>query len=378
MIASTSCAAATGNYFAPTAAVVCGKGVECATITEARIGQFLTQVVQNPTTARQFQGPQGAVNRRDAKRLVLNGLIKETIARQHAAKLGITVGEAEISREVRALQRRFPNEEAFRDALRAQNFSPSDLRIYLSNQMLYREIAAHLTKDQQPSQEQLRQFYEQNRIGSYDTQVRIAHILVCAGSDRSTGLCEPTENDRTLAAEIVNRARSGTDFAALAKQFSKDPRTSDKGGDLGYLNPEVGNLPVEFENAAFGLAEVGQISEPVTTPLGIHVIKLLAKGKSFEEARPEILRTFREEAGQKAYSGWLGRNVAAARVKVNPKFGRYDRVTQTVVPLEIQVPPTSRSRQGDAAGQVPRPTQEPEQPPPAQQEPPPPAPLPAP
>lgn len=346
MVASTACASAGGNYFAPTAAVVCGRQVDCIKISEARIGEFLTQVVQNPATATQFRGPQGDVNRRDAKRMVLNGLIREAVARQHAAALGIKITEKDVSRQVASIRRRFATEADFLGALRSQNFSPADLRIYLSNQLLYKEIAAHLTKGQQPSEADLKNTYEQNKVGSYDTQVRVAHILICDSPNPSTRLCEPTGDDQALATELANRARSGHDFAALAKQFSKDPTNADSGGDLGYITP--GQLAGEFETAAFALSEVGQVSDPVKTPFGFHVIKLLAKGKSYEQARPEILRTLRDEIEKKAYNAWIERNVAAAKVKVNPKFGRFDRVTQTVVPLQIQIPPASRAGQRPA------------------------------
>lgn len=359
LLAATACAEASGNYFAPTAAVVCGSDIECTKIPEARIGDYLTGVVRNPATGVQFRGPQGPANLREAKRFVLNNLIRETVVRQHAAKIGITVTPREVTQRFNTIRSQFPNEEAFLSNLRRENLSPADLRIYLGNQLLFQQVADRLAQDQKPTEEELRSAYEQNKVGSFDKQVRVAHILICNTQDRSTGMCQTTENDRALATEIANKARSGEDFAALAKQSSKDPSNADKGGDLGYIVP--GELVGEFESSAFALTEPGQISDPVVTPFGVHVIKLLSRGMSFEDARERIAQTMMEERKKAAYDEWMQSKVAEAKVKVNPKFGRYDPATRTVVPLKVQIPP-SPNRGNAGASRAPQVPQDPQAP----------------
>ena len=89
-----------------------------------------------------------------------------------------------------------------------------------------------------------------------EQEVRARHILV------------PTEDE---AKAILAEIKKGTDFAELAKQKSKDPGAAAEGGDLGYFTKE--QMVPEFAEAAFKL-DKGQVSEPVKTQFGWHIIKV--------------------------------------------------------------------------------------------------------
>jgi len=90
------------------------------------------------------------------------------------------------------------------------------------------------------------------------TQVRAAHILV---------------DTKSQANAVKYRVEGGEDFAKVAKQFSKCP-SGQRGGDLGYFGR--GQMVQEFETAAFDLPK-GQVSEPVQTDFGWHIIKVIDK-----------------------------------------------------------------------------------------------------
>ncbi|NPB09248.1 MAG: peptidylprolyl isomerase, partial [Thermodesulfobacteria bacterium] len=102
------------------------------------------------------------------------------------------------------------------------------------------------------------------------------------------------------AKKIREMALKGEDFAELAKKYSDDPGTKDKGGDLGFFTR--GQMVKEFEEAAFSL-KPGEISQPVRTAFGYHIIKVEkkrpARQKSFEEVKDqikeELLRQRQEE-----------------------------------------------------------------------------------
>ena len=93
-----------------------------------------------------------------------------------------------------------------------------------------------------------------------------------------------TKQARTKAEDVLKRARAGEDFSQLAKEFSADPGSKDKGGDLGWFGP--GQMDPTFEKAAFAL-QPGQISDIVETQFGYHIIKLDEKKTETKDGKPE-------------------------------------------------------------------------------------------
>jgi parvulin-like peptidyl-prolyl isomerase len=132
-------------------------------------------------------------------------------------------------------------------------------------------------------------------------QVRARHILIRVQGSQAA--VRPGQKDLTeaealaKAQDLRKRIQAGEDFAQLARQESDDAGSGANGGDLGSFRH--GQMVPSFEQAAFAL-QPGELSEPVKSPFGYHVIKVEAKeSKSFEEVRPELERRMRPEQAQK-------------------------------------------------------------------------------
>ncbi|SFC27210.1 foldase protein PrsA [Bacillus sp. 491mf] len=106
----------------------------------------------------------------------------------------------------------------------------------------------------------------------YKPKLKASHILV---------------KDEKTAKEIKEKLNNGEDFAALAKQYSEDPGSKEKGGELPEFGP--GQMDPKFEEAAYKL-ETGQVSDPVKSSFGYHIIKLTEKKelKPFDQEKENI------------------------------------------------------------------------------------------
>jgi peptidyl-prolyl cis-trans isomerase SurA len=103
---------------------------------------------------------------------------------------------------------------------------------------------------------------------------------------------------------MVTRLKAGEEFAELAKKHSADGSAA-KGGDLGWLLP--GDTVPEFERAMSRL-EAKEVSDPVRSPFGIHVIQVLEKRTDvppIERQRAQIRQALRERKAEEAYDSWL-------------------------------------------------------------------------
>ncbi|MBN1906552.1 MAG: SurA N-terminal domain-containing protein [Deltaproteobacteria bacterium] len=135
-------------------------------------------------------------------------------------------------------------------------------------------------------EEDLSAYYEDNLdMFTQEKQVKASHILFKTAPEATD---EEVKKIEEKAASVLERAKKGEDFAALATEFSEDT-TKSKGGDLGYFTQ--GRMVKEFEDAAFAL-EPGQISELVKTDYGYHIIKVEDKKersvKTYEEAKAQV------------------------------------------------------------------------------------------
>ena len=136
------------------------------------------------------------------------------------------------------------------------------------------QLAESYLTDKGVSEELVKEAYERMK---YD--VHASHILILSRPD---DMPEDTLKAFKKALELMNRAKAGEDFAKLAKENSEDPSAKQNGGDLGFFSAL--RMVYPFESAAYN-TPVNEISKPVRTKFGYHVIKVHAKRPSVGEVK---------------------------------------------------------------------------------------------
>lgn len=126
-------------------------------------------------------------------------------------------------------------------------------------------------------------------VRPYSGELRVAQILVTASPSREAEALQKVE-------EITSKIKSGADFSELVKQYSEDKFSINNGGELPPF--KVGKMDPAFETAAFGLKKPGDISEPVRTEFGFHIIKLLGRDelKPLDSIKDQLARRVEQDA----------------------------------------------------------------------------------
>lgn len=142
----------------------------------------------------------------------------------------------------------------------------------------------------------IRNFYASNAERFQSKKVHVAHVLI-----RTNPKMSEQERDALLtkAQEVYSKAVSSEDFSQLSEQYSDDTMSAKKGGDLGWISE--GSIDTAFAKAAFSMKK-DEISQPVATPFGFHIIKVLEEAKvtkkPYESVKGDIRFELRQQAKQ--------------------------------------------------------------------------------
>ncbi len=174
------------------------------------------------------------------------------------------VSQKEIDKKINEVKGQFPTDAAFKSALQQNNLTEKSFKQNVEQQLL---LTKATTDGVTASTKEMKDYFSKNKDKLIE--VKASHILV---------------KDKKTADAIEKKIKDGQDFATLAKKYSTDP-SKDKGGDLGWFHK--GDMVPEFEKKAFSM-KVGDISDPVKSQYGYHIIKLTGKKDTFDELKPEI------------------------------------------------------------------------------------------
>lgn len=198
---------------------------------------------------------------------VLNQMIDEMVLED---KYKVT--DKEIDKEIDKIKEELGGEDAFKQALEQNGLSDEKQLKERVKSMLLNEKAA--TEGVKISEDEMKKVFDEK----YKTEVKASHILV---------------DDEKTAKEVQNKLKEGGDFAKLAEEYSKDPGSKSKGGDLGFFGK--GAMVPEFEKVAFTL-DKGETSDLVKSDYGVHIIKVTDKRENkFEDKKEQIEQELKQQ-----------------------------------------------------------------------------------
>ncbi len=240
-------------------------------------------------------------------RFVLTNLIEEQVVLPYAQSHHLSVQSSDVATTISNLTQSI-GQTKVDSLLHAEGLTASDLKTLITRLLLIQRVGQDVAKNN-TSDAVLRQQYEQTKLQF--TQLHAKHILVKTQAE----------------AEKIAKEATPQNFGELARKFSTDTGSAKNGGDLGTV--PASQFDQDFVKAALQLSP-GEISAPVHTQFGWHVIELVSVNVTpFEQAKAQILSGL----GTSVFVKWLKGRLGSATVEVNPRYGRFDPSTGTVIPV---------------------------------------------
>jgi parvulin-like peptidyl-prolyl isomerase len=233
----------------------------------------------------------------------LEQLINEELLMQEANKLGIVASDEEAEGIFNnVVNKSGISIKEIDEQLALKGFDEKDLKDYYKKQLTMTKLVNQTVFSKMSiSDNETKEFYNEN-IDMFKAgagEIRVSHILV---------------NTEEEVKEILAMLKNGSDFKELAIEKSIEPAAKTTGGDLGFFGK--GQMIQEFEDAAFALKKIGELSEPVKTEFGWHIIRKEADTISFEDAKDRIASTIKSQKEQEILKAYVDGLKAEAKIEI--------------------------------------------------------------
>jgi parvulin-like peptidyl-prolyl isomerase len=220
-------------------------------------------------------------------------LVQQEKYRQAADELDVKIEDKEINARLEQVKKQYfgASQKDYEKNLKAQGLTEEQVRREIENQLISEKIYEKITEEVKVTDKDIEEHYEKNKKDyKVPASREVRHILVTS---------------KALADSLHTQLENGGNFAALAKKNSKDPGSKANGGKLTVRKGET--VP-PFDKAAFSL-EKGELSEPIKTTYGWHIIEALSDVKSpsttpLKDVKEQIRQQLLQERRQKAVSDW--------------------------------------------------------------------------
>jgi parvulin-like peptidyl-prolyl isomerase len=225
---------------------------------------------------------------------LVRSLVEQAQFEIAAEELGIAVTDEELDTRLDELKEEFfeGDETKYQEELEKQGLTEEQVLKDLRTRMLSEKIFEQITSEVQVADADIEAYYEENKTQFEQPSSReVRHILV---------------KNKAKADEIHAQLENGGDFAKLAKQFSQDPASAEEGGNF---TAQKGATVAPFDEVAFEL-ETGELSDPVKTQFGWHIIEAVAdiedaSTQPLTEVEEQISTTLLEEKRNARINEWV-------------------------------------------------------------------------
>lgn len=274
-----------------------------------KIEQIDKQIVAaKKATPQAFEGTQGVPVEAEYRARILDSLIQLELVKQAAKTLGVSVTDKQVDDYITQLEQQYGGKAGLEDAMKQAGVDLNQIKESVRNGLLVEAATKKAPGDvAKVTDAQIKTYYDANKASfSIPVEVDAQHILFKSA-------------DKKIAETVLAQVKKGADFAALAKKYSTDPSSKDKGGNLGWA-PSSQYVP-EFA-AAVEKMKKGEY-RLVQSQFGWHIIKLI-------DRRGGSVKTLAEATGQ------IKTNLETQAQTAN--FGKYIEDLKKKAKIEILDP----------------------------------------
>lgn len=272
-------------------------------------GKFLVQNDMTPESVREN---------------VIDTMVEKKLIKEACADLDIVIEDSEVDDAVNSFKENYQSDESWRNALEQAGFTEESYRDNINGSMAEKKIGEHFEEQVEVTDEDYVNSAK-TYASYYDGAKRSSHILFSVEDANDT---EAVDNARAQAEEVLARINDGSlDFAAAAAEYSGDEGSAENGGDVGW--DKLNSFVDEYTDALSDL-ELGQVSEPVESQYGFHIIKVTDAFDAPEAdditSMDQIPEAFRQNIQDMAvsvkantlYTDWLAEVKDGAEIDIKP------------------------------------------------------------
>jgi foldase protein PrsA len=275
----------------------------------------------NPSAYQQFESS------------VLNHLVTYEMVKAKATSLNVSVTDKEVLDQIALIKANsFGGDQTkFDAALKQSGLTVEQLQIYYRELMLIQKAYVVVTQGETaPSDAEVSAYYDAHKSSYFQQETRtVRHILIIpatsgssgAASGSSTTTVAPDDAQWAAALATAQKVRAdlvgGADWKTEAAQYSNDPGSKDKGGELGTVSK--GQMVAPFDQAVFSMAK-DELSQPVKTVYGYHIIQVTgitpAKQQTLDEVKTTIQTTLLDAKKKTVWDAWLAKTRTELKVLI--------------------------------------------------------------